>query len=116
MKAVYLTLTNGRQVRIEWNWNAVNLWTSQTGKELSDLAEDKAKTADMFAIVYCAAVEGEEADGKPLGLTEKEFGRLINMQGIIDASKIIQEQSYVMAQKKTLIKGKSPRLFFRNRG
>jgi hypothetical protein len=116
MKAQYLNLTDGRKVRLEWNWNSVNTWTDSTGKELTDLADGKAKTSDMLSVVYNAALEGEDADGKELGLSEKEFGRLVNMQGIIDASKIISEQSATMAEKKSEAPRRSPSIFFRNKG
>jgi hypothetical protein len=115
MKADYLTLTNGRKVRIEWNWNAVNEWGNATGKELTDLAKGKAKAADMLAIVYQAAVEGERIDGTELGLTEKDFGGLINMQGIIVASNIITAQSSTLAQKKSEAPNRLLKIFFRKK-
>jgi hypothetical protein len=115
MKADYLTLTNGRKVRIEWNWNAVKSWTRSTGKVLADLASLKAGPDDMLSIAYHSAIEGEEADGRELGLTEKEFGRLINMQGIIEFSKILTEQATTEEQKKSKAPPKSPRIFFRNK-
>ena len=116
MKADYLTLSDGRKVRIELNWNAVNAWTLLTGKELVDLANGKAKPTDLLTISYCAAIEGEDIEGRILALTEKEFGRLVNMQGIVDVAKIITEQSATMAQKKSDVPKRSPRIFFRNRG
>jgi hypothetical protein len=115
MKPDYLTLTNGRKVRIEWNWNAVKIWTSVTGKELTDLATGKASADDMLTIAYCAATEGEDADGKELALTEKEFGRLINMQGIIEFSKILTAQASTMEQKKSTPPTRSPLMFFRRK-
>jgi hypothetical protein len=116
MKADYLTLTDGRKVRIEWNWNAVNEWGNATGRELTDLAKGKAKAADMLAIVYYAALEGEAADGKELALTQIEFGRLINMQGIIAASQIITAQSSTLAQKKSEAPNRLLKIFFRTKG
>jgi hypothetical protein len=115
MKAEYLTLTDGRKVRLEWNWNAVNEWSNVSGKELLDLAKGKAKGSDMLTIVYQAAVEGERIDGKDLALTEKEFGGLINMQGIINASNIITSQSSTLAQKKSEAPNRLQKIFFRRK-
>jgi hypothetical protein len=115
MKPDYITLTNGRRVRIEWNWNAVKMWTAVTGKELTELASTSALANDTLTIAWCAANEGEEADGRELAMTEKEFGRLVNMQGIIEFSKILTEQSSTMEQKKSEAPLKSRRIFFRSK-
>jgi hypothetical protein len=116
MKPSYLTLTDGRSVRIEWNMNALEEFTRTTGKEMTDLAGGKSSVSDLRMIAWCSAIEGEAANGKELGLTEMEFGRLMSMANIIAFSEILTSQSATMAQKKSQPKGRSPLIFFRNRG
>lgn len=113
MKADYLTLTDGRKVRVEWNMNSLAEFTKLTGIEMTDLATKKADVELLRTIAWCCAVEGEEADGKSLGLTEKELGRLIDLPGVLEFTRIFSQQSSNMAEKKSAAPGKSPLMFFR---
>lgn len=115
MKADYLTLSDGRKVRVCFNMNALCEVTRLTGVEMSDLAGGKADVQALRAIAWCSAVEGEAADGKELNLSEIEFGRLVTMDTIVVFSKILTEQSGNSGEKKNLTKGHSPRMFFRRR-
>ena len=115
MKADYLTLSDGRDVRLIWNMNALGRFTELTGKELTDLTDGKANVSTLRTIAWCCAIEGEEAEGKELGLDEIQFGRLITMEGIVMLSAILAAQSGNNGQKKSLEKGKEPRIFFRKR-
>jgi hypothetical protein len=115
MKAEYITLTDGHKVRIEWNWNAVADWSARTGKEITDLSNGKADVAQMRTIAYCCAVEGESMDGKELGLSEVEFGRLVNMQGIVDFAKILTNQALLAEQKKSAAQTKLQKIFFKKK-
>jgi hypothetical protein len=115
MRADYITLTDGRRVRIEWNMNALGEFTVRTGKEMSDLAGFKADIKTLRVIAWCSAVEGEACDGKELGLSEIEFGRIMNMQSIIEFSEIFRRQNEGI-QKKNDYQEKSPRTFFRKKG
>ena len=116
MKKDYLKLTNGREVRILWNMNASGEFTATTGMELTDLAKMKADMNTLRSIAWCSAREGEDAEGGILELDEKQFGRLIDMNGIVEFSKILSEQSKVAAQKKSEAPTRSPRIFFRRKG
>ena len=113
MKADYLTLDDGRRVRILFNMNALGDLSKKTGIEMTDLAGNKADINTLRTIAWCSAIEGEEAEGRTLELTEKEFGRLISMEGIVSFSAILTAQSN-NSQKKS--PGKSPLIFFRKRG
>jgi hypothetical protein len=116
MKIDYITLKDERKVRIEWNMNALDIWSNLTGKEMSDLASGKATVSDLRTIAWCAAIEGEQCDGRDLGLSEVEFGRLLHMQAIIEFSKILSEQSSTVEQKKSEAPRRSPLIFFRKKG
>lgn len=113
MKAQYLKLTDGREVRIMWNMNALGSFTRLTGKEMSDLTSVNVDT--LRTIAWCSAVEGELADGRALGLDEMQFGRLIDMQGIVSFSEILTVQASGAAQKKSTPPGRSPLMFFRRK-
>jgi hypothetical protein len=116
MKAEYISLTNGRKIRIEWNWNTVAEWTARTGREITDLNDGKADVSQMRTIAYCCAVEGESIDGKELGMSEVEFGRLVNMQGIVDFAKILTSQALLAEQKKSEAPTKLQKIFLRKKG
>jgi len=115
MKADYLELTNGRKVRIMWNMNALGEFTRVTGKEMTDLAEAKADVDTLRTIAWCSASEGEEAEGRTLDLDEKQFGRLIDMAGIVMFSEILTEQTQGAAQKKSKAPTKFPLIHFRKK-
>jgi hypothetical protein len=116
MKPEYLKLTDGREVRIMFNMNALGEFTSITGKEMTDLIDGKADVNMMRVIAWCAAREGEEADGRKFELDEKQFGRLIDMAGIVRFSQILVSQTAVAGQKKNEPLKKFPRIFFRKEG
>jgi hypothetical protein len=116
MKADYLTLTDGRKVRVEWNMNSLAEFKQITGLEMADLATKGADVAVLRSIAWCCAVEGEDADGRNLNLTEKELGRLIDMGGVVKFAQIFAQQSSNMAEKKSEAPNRSPRIFFRKKG
>ena len=116
MRADYLILSDGRQVRVCFNMNALCEVTRLTGIEMTDLAGGKANVSTLRAIAWCSAIEGERAEGRELELTEIEFGRLISMEGIVAFSAILTEQSGNSGEKKNQSKGRSPRIFFRRKG
>jgi hypothetical protein len=115
MKADYLQLTDGRKVRVEWNMNSLGDFTKLTGIEMTDLANNKADINMLRTIAWCCAVEGEEADGRSLNLSEKELGRLIDMSGVLKFAQIFAQQSSNMTEKKSEAPSKSPRIFFRRK-
>jgi hypothetical protein len=116
MKADYLTLADGRRVRVMFNMNALGKLSKEAGIEMTDLAEGKADINTLRTIAWCSAMEGEALDGREFNLSEVEFGRLITMQGIVAFSAILTEQSSSEAQKKSPQEGRFPRMFFRKKG
>lgn len=111
----YLTLKDGRRVRIEWNMNSLAEYTALSGREMTDFAGKKADVATLRTIAWCAAVEGEAADGKELGLTEMEFGRLMTMSGMVEFSEILTRQSKG-TQKKSVSRFRFPEIHLRKKG
>ena len=113
MKADYLTLSDGRTVRIELNMNALAEVLSLTGIEMSDLMSQKADVKLLRAMSYCCAKEGESAEGRSLDMSEIEFGRLMSMSCIIEFSEILTKQ--IGGQKKSPYQEKKPLIFFRRK-
>lgn len=95
-----------------WNMNALGNFTSLTGKEMSDIT-GKVDINTLRSIAWCSAIEGEEADGKELGLDEKAFGRLMDMATIIKFSEILTVQTGGAGQKKSEAPDKRPKMFRR---
>lgn len=116
MKPQYINLSDGRKIRIEFNMNSLGNFTQLTGKELADLPNSKADILMLRVLSWCTAVEGEQADGRTLDLDEVQFGRLMNMQAMVEFSKILAEQSQTAAQKKSDSPRRSPMTFFRSKG
>jgi hypothetical protein len=77
-KPLYLTLTNQKKIRVIWNESAEKKFTELVGKEMILFADGSASPSEMLTFAWCAAVEGEAADNRELGLTEKELGRIMN--------------------------------------
>lgn len=96
-----------------WNMNALGNFTRLTGKEMTDLATVDVNT--LRTVAWCSALEGEEAEGRELELNEVQFGRLIDMAGIVKFSEILTEQASGV-QKKSPAPGNSPLNFFRRKG
>lgn len=115
MKADYLTLSDGQKVRIMWNMNALGDFTTLTGMDMADLTDGKADVKTLRAIAWCSAREGEAADGKDMLLSEVEFGRLMDMNCIVEFSKILAMHNGNGGQKKSPEKGSQPRIFFRKK-
>lgn len=109
----YLQLTDGRRVRIMFNMNALGDFTLLTGKEITEFSNNKADISTLRTIAWCAAKEGEEADGRKLELNEMEFGRLIDMAALVMFSQILASQTSTSEQKKNADRGSFPRIFRR---
>jgi hypothetical protein len=115
MKADYLKLTDGREVRVEWNMNSMNEFITVTGKELVDLKDIKADVGTLRTIAWCSIREGEEVEGREFGLSEKELGRLMGMAEVIKFSEILTGQSNPGGQKKSKPPNKLLKIFTRGK-
>jgi hypothetical protein len=99
--AEYITLEDGRKVRVYLNCNSLGIFNQMTGKDLSAFAMMKADMFTLRTLAYCAASEGEDADGKELEMSEKQFGRLMDVQAIKDFSIILNRRMVSEEQKKS---------------
>ena len=114
MKPDYLKLTNGKEVRVEWNMNSMGAFTNDTGIEMTDLAKGKADIFILRKVAWYMAREGEEIEGRSFDMTEVELGRNISQEGVVEFARIFAEQAKTTAQKKSP-PVKSPMIFFRKR-
>jgi hypothetical protein len=99
-KPDYMTLKDGRRVRVELNMNSIGNFASITGKELFDLS-GKPDMIMMRTIAWCAVCEGEACDGKEFNDSEIAFGRLVGFGGINEFGKILARQVQTSEQKKS---------------
>jgi hypothetical protein len=113
MKKHYLTLADGREVRVEWNMNSAGEFTKLTGKELSELNPASVDIATLKTIALCAIREGEDSDGRKFEADEKTLGKLMGMPQIIKFAQILNEQSDTGEQKKSEPPNKLKQIFFR---
>ena len=112
MKADYITLANGRRVRIMWNMNALGEFTRLTGKEITDLTDGRVDIDTLRKMAWFCAREGETLDLREFELSEVEMGRLMSMKNIVEFSEILRDQTSGVAQKKSS-RGRFPKIFFR---
>ena len=89
MEKYYLTLTDGRKVRVLWNDYATREFERLTGIELAILADGKPRIPETLCFAWLAITEGQKADGKDLGLTQRELVRLFDMSVAIELNKIL---------------------------
>jgi hypothetical protein len=109
----YLILNDDRKVRVEWNMNALGMFTMLTGKNLGDLASVGNDYNTLRSIAYCSVIEGERIEGRELNLTEVEFGSLMSMFCIARFSEMLTEHILRGAQKKNPAKGRTPQVITR---
>jgi hypothetical protein len=100
MKPDYLTLINGRKIRILFNMNAVGEIKKATGLELVELGKVDKDLDIIRTIVYICANEGERADGKDLGMSEVDLGGMMSISNMVEFAEIFSRQGFQQAQKK----------------
>lgn len=113
MKPQYLKLTDGREVRVEWNMNSLGSFTHDTGIEMATLAEGKADIYTLRKIAWHMVKEGEETEGRSFELSEVELGRLMGQAQVIAFAQIFAEQTGSAEQKKSEAPDRMKKIFFR---
>jgi hypothetical protein len=100
MKPDYMTLSDGRKVRVELDLNSMTAWSQITGSDLKDVDLVRSKPVLLRALAYCCIIEGEAIDGKEFELSEEQFGRLMRMNEIAQFGSILNSQCQLLGQKK----------------
>ena len=89
-----ITLTDGRTLRVELNWNALVDFLASSGRddmrELSNL--DKLKPSDLAGLLAAGINEGERLEGHEVRLSAVEVGSLSSPSTIRDFVRIFNEQ------------------------
>lgn len=79
--------------------NAVEIFTSSSGKDLPDLANLKTDVAIFRKLAYACVSEGEAADGREFTMTEIQLGRLMSVSNMTEFSGIIARQGTGLQKK-----------------
>lgn len=95
MNKDYLTLSDGTQVRIEVNWNAIQQVAESEGiKNLAEFDQISNLPPKKFPkLIYESAKEGERMDGRELQMTENELKEKIRFVQIQRFNGIYYDQS-----------------------
>ena len=95
---------DGKDYRIEWNWNTITNFLQTTGKELADIDRIAGMNpSDITRFVHCALVEGCRIDGVEFPFTVEQFGGLMEVADIPVVLEIYQGQ---IANKTSRMKAK----------
>lgn len=85
----YITLPDGRKVRVEANMNAIGAYLAAKGTDsvaaLADISS--LKFTDLSPLMAACANEGEHLDGRESTFTADDFGRL----GLAQLPKVIAQ-------------------------
>lgn len=106
-----IKLDNGREVKLLFNLNALEIYCDATGLGLESLEMKKADIKTLKMVCWAAAKEGEASEGRELDLIPETFGRLVTPAILTEMVSIITPQ--LTGKKKAEEKGRSPRMFFR---
>lgn len=94
-KFLYLRLSIGQKIRVHWNFWAQKEFAEQTGKDLNCFLNDTFSVNDVIIFAYIAAKCGEREDGRDLGLTKEQFGRILDTATIFEFSKLVPELALI---------------------
>jgi hypothetical protein len=94
MEIDYITLRNGRKVRLLYNSYVEAEFIKLANQDSSRLFEGKCTILEMRSFLWLMATEGEKADNKELGLSEKEFGRLFDLYNTEGLAKFINKLAF----------------------
>ena len=84
---------DGKDYRIEWNWNTVTNFLQTSGRELADIDRIAGMNPeDITRFIHCALVEGSRLDGVEFPFTAEEVGGMMEVQDIPVALGIYQQQ------------------------
>jgi hypothetical protein len=118
MKARYIEI-NGKQVRIEFNWNTTIEFLERCGIDLDKFVElstgNKITPRHIRQLAWSGAIEGERLDGRELEYDEIAFGSMLYPGQIKEVLAIFADQFSGMAGKteEKKKKGINPLIHFR---
>ena len=91
---------DGRQVRLEANWNALIGFLQETGKDdLGALADLKTlRPSDLAGLMAACINEGERLEGRESSYTARTLGEVINASDVLECLRTFRR---TRAKKKT---------------
>jgi hypothetical protein len=98
----YIELSDGTQVRIEANWNAIAEFAENEGiTDLSKLDQlGKMKPSQYPRLIYACAKEGERMDGREFDMPLQDFKALLRFQQVGDFNELYKKQALPDTAKK----------------
>lgn len=111
VKKRYITLQNGRKVRIIWNETLRKRLIETYSKTA---LEDAMKGSATFAgeLFFMMAQAGENADGVDLAMNIKEFGSLVSISILLEFVEIAKNMINEFNQSR--YQDTPPKVYFRN--
>jgi hypothetical protein len=94
MEKYYLTLADGRKVRVLLNDYVISEFERLTGLDFTILADGKPRVPEAQCLTWLVITEGEKADCKDLGLTQNELVPLFDMPAATEFNKIMVKIAY----------------------
>lgn len=94
MKKDYI-LIDGKEVRVEANWNALTSFLAATGRNTLDGLSDLAtmRPADIAPLMAACINEGERLEGREAGYTGLQIGELCGMSEMAQLIAIYADQT-----------------------
>lgn len=94
MKKDYI-LIDGKEVRVEANWNALTSFLAATGRNTLDGLSDLAtmRPTDIAPLMAACINEGERLEGREAGYTGLQIGELCGMSEMAQFIAIYADQT-----------------------
>lgn len=95
MKRHYITIA-GRELRIEFNWNAIISFLAETGNDTMEglNALSKMKPSEIISLAHAAITEGERIEGRKFELSKEQLGEALNTAAVREIIEIFVAQNH----------------------
>lgn len=83
---------DGKEYRIEYNFNAIAEFLEMTGRSLGDLTDlGEISAKEMLTLIWCGISEGERLEGRKMEIGRDELGAVIGPEDIKIALDILSK-------------------------
>jgi hypothetical protein len=98
---------NGKDYRIEFNWNSMTDFFDRVGKKPSDLDKmDELTAAQYTTLFHAGVVEGCRMDGVEFPFSEKDFGAALTINNVAELLMLYRKHSTVKSSVTVKVKKK----------
>jgi len=99
MLADYMSLADGRKVRVEINLDTMIAWQGITGRDLAVIDDVKKDAVLLKALAFSSIQVGEQMDKRVFEVTLDEFGGLFRVAQVMQYIPIMNRQSVIEEKK-----------------